>query len=85
MDELGTGNTGRRQGAGILTTHSETPQSETEEIPDELENHDCVPASLGIGLAVTPVLADDAVIEGMQDYLMFSGLRIRHHSAAADR
>ncbi len=28
-------------------------------------------ASLGIGLAVTPVLADDAVIEGMQDYLMF--------------
>lgn len=28
-------------------------------------------ASLGIGLAVTPVLADDAVIEGMQEYLMF--------------
>lgn len=28
-------------------------------------------ASLGIGLAVTPVLADDAAIEGMQDYLMF--------------
>lgn len=28
-------------------------------------------ASLSIGLVVSPAFADDAVIEGMQDYLMF--------------